>query len=79
MVGSRVKDAEGFRATVRYVGAVAAAKNNDNDWLGVEWDNPTRGKHDGSCVDSEGNYHRYFECVNGAVSLLVMLRPSQFN
>lgn len=69
-VGCRIKDSEGFRATVRYVGPVAAAKNADNDWLGVEWDNITRGKHDGSCVDNDGNYHRYFECVNGAVCIL---------
>ncbi|XP_042560579.1 tubulin-specific chaperone E-like isoform X1 [Clupea harengus] len=33
------------RATVRYVGTVTATKGM---WLGVEWDNPERGKHDGS-------------------------------
>lgn len=30
--------------TVRYIGPVAGTKN---DWLGVEWDYPSRGKHDG--------------------------------
>ncbi|KAM7419940.1 hypothetical protein PAMA_016847 [Pampus argenteus] len=33
------------RATVRYVGAVPPTTGL---WLGVEWDNPERGKHDGS-------------------------------
>lgn len=30
--------------TVRYIGPVAGTKD---DWLGVEWDYPSRGKHDG--------------------------------
>jgi hypothetical protein len=38
--------------------------------LGVEWDDQTRGKHDGSCVDEKGDYHRHFTCVNGAGSFL---------
>lgn len=69
-VGCRVRDTEGFRATVRYIGPVAAAKNKTEVWLGVEWDDKTRGKHDGSCVDENGDYHRYFECVNGAGSFI---------
>lgn len=28
------------------------------------------GKHDGSCVDSEGILHRYFSCVDGAGSFV---------
>lgn len=43
LVGSRVMDHEGFRATVRYIGPVAAAKNREDIWIGVEWDNPSRG------------------------------------
>lgn len=31
--------------TVRYIGPVAGTQN---DWLGVEWDYPSRGKHDGA-------------------------------
>ncbi|NWH82223.1 TBCE protein, partial [Piaya cayana] len=41
-------------ATVRYVGSVASTAGI---WLGVEWDDPQRGKHDGTY---EGT--RYFEC-----------------
>uniref|UniRef100_A0A3B5LRQ7 Tubulin-specific chaperone E n=1 Tax=Xiphophorus couchianus TaxID=32473 RepID=A0A3B5LRQ7_9TELE len=44
------------RATVRYVGHVSPYEGL---WLGVEWDNPERGKHDGS---HEGV--RYFTCRN---------------
>jgi len=69
-VGSRVRDADGFRATIRYIGPVAAAKNKTEPWLGVEWDKPDRGKHDGSCVDSEGTLHRYFDCPMGAGSFV---------
>lgn len=38
--------------------------------LGVEWDNPSRGKHDGSCIDSNNITHRYFQCINGAGSFI---------
>ncbi|KAM6939614.1 tubulin-specific chaperone E [Xenentodon cancila] len=44
----------GERATVRYVGPVPPTAGL---WLGVEWDNPERGKHDGS---HEGV--QYFTC-----------------
>ncbi|TNN27273.1 Tubulin-specific chaperone E [Liparis tanakae] len=51
--GRRVS-CDGERATVRYVGPVPPTAGL---WLGVEWDNPERGKHDGS---HEGV--RYFTC-----------------
>lgn len=44
----------GERATVRYVGPVPPTAGL---WIGVEWDNPERGKHDGS---HEGV--QYFTC-----------------
>ncbi len=69
-IGCRIRDEEGYRATVRYVGPVAAAKKKSEIWLGVEWDNHSRGKHDGSCVDENGDHHKYFECVNGAGSFI---------
>uniref|UniRef100_A0AAQ5Y055 Tubulin-specific chaperone E n=1 Tax=Amphiprion ocellaris TaxID=80972 RepID=A0AAQ5Y055_AMPOC len=43
-VGRRVSCGE-ERATVRYVGPIPPTIGL---WLGVEWDNPERGKHDGS-------------------------------
>uniref|UniRef100_A0A4W6DIR3 Tubulin-specific chaperone E n=1 Tax=Lates calcarifer TaxID=8187 RepID=A0A4W6DIR3_LATCA len=52
-VGKRVS-CGGERATVRYVGPVPPTAGL---WLGVQWDNPDRGKHDGS---HEGV--QYFSC-----------------
>ncbi|XP_043197939.1 tubulin-specific chaperone E-like isoform X3 [Amphibalanus amphitrite] len=43
-VGDRVC-CDGQRATVRFVGSVTGA---DGLWVGVEWDNPERGKHNGT-------------------------------
>lgn len=47
---------DGERATVRYLGPVPPTAGL---WYGVEWDNPERGKHDGS---HEGV--QYFTCRN---------------
>jgi hypothetical protein len=33
-VGSRVQDLDGFKATIRYKGFVAASKNKEEVWLG---------------------------------------------
>ncbi|KAJ7137777.1 outer arm dynein light chain 1 [Mycena epipterygia] len=51
--GTRLRLA-GHTATVRFVGAV---DNTSGIWLGVEWDDPLRGKHDGV---KDGK--RYFTC-----------------
>ncbi len=69
-VGCRVRDDEGFKATIRYIGPVAIAKNKTEIWYGVEWDDKTRGKHDGSCVDESGTSYRYFKCDYGAGSFI---------
>ena len=34
-IGSRIRDQDGYRATVRYVGPVASAKDKSAIWLGV--------------------------------------------
>lgn len=52
---------DGHLCTIRYVGRV---EGTSGDWLGVEWDNPTRGKHSG-----EHNGVRYFTCITAASSL----------
>lgn len=51
-VGDRVTF-RGGHATVRFVGEVS----DTGVWLGIEWDDPSRGRHDGT-----HNGHRYFEC-----------------
>lgn len=43
-IGSRV-DCEGHRGTVKYVGTVG---NTKGQWLGIDWDDPIRGKHNGT-------------------------------
>lgn len=64
-------DSEGYRATVRYVGPVIGAKNAEEIWFGVEWDVASRGKHNGSSVDSKtGTLHRYFDCAPGSGSFI---------
>ena len=34
-IGSRIRDQDGYRATVRYIGPVASAKDKSAIWLGV--------------------------------------------
>ncbi|KAI9264302.1 hypothetical protein BDA99DRAFT_508948 [Phascolomyces articulosus] len=51
VVGDRIQVNRDF-ATVRFIGFVDGSKG---EWLGVQWDDPTRGKHDGS-----HNGKRYF-------------------
>lgn len=52
-IGQRLS-LKGHVCTVRYVGPV---QNKSGEWLGVEWDDPARGKHDGT-FDGV----KYFEC-----------------
>lgn len=46
-IGSRIKSNDDF-GTVKYIGEVQGYKGI---WYGVEWDDPVRGKHDGSVDD----------------------------
>ena len=45
---------QGDRCTVRYVGKI---EGRDGFWLGVEWDNDQKGKHDGAVKGRQ-----YFHC-----------------
>ena len=57
-INDRVRDRGGSRGTVKYIGTVATStKNPDFVWIGVQWDDPSRGKHDG-----ETGGVRYFRC-----------------
>lgn len=56
------------RATVRYVGSI---DGQSGDWVGLEWDNAPRGKHDGSV-----NGRRYFHCAYAGQSVDVSLLTS---
>ncbi|GME50835.1 hypothetical protein GTA08_BOTSDO05438 [Neofusicoccum parvum] len=59
----------GDLCTVRYVGGVQGTKG---EWLGVEWDDPTRGKHDGSHAGV-----RYFECARKHPNAGSFVRPTR--
>jgi dynactin complex subunit len=55
VVGQR-RSFDGHLSTIRYVGTV---QGTTGDWLGVEWDDASRGKHSG-----EHKGIRYFSCMN---------------
>ena len=74
LVGQRVEADDGQRALVRYVGTLAG-RPSDEIWIGVEWDDPRRGKHDG-----EQGGQRYFVCERPGAGSFVKtrrLRPSR--
>ncbi|XP_060047939.1 tubulin-specific chaperone E isoform X2 [Erinaceus europaeus] len=68
VIGRRV-EVNGHRATVRFSGIVPPVEGL---WLGVEWDNPERGKHDGSY---EGTV--YFKCRHPTGGSFI--RPNKVN
>ncbi|KAE8352840.1 hypothetical protein BDV28DRAFT_120010 [Aspergillus coremiiformis] len=59
----------GVLCTVRYAGRV---EGTTGEWLGVEWDNPTRGKHSG-----EHQGVRYFTCKSKHPTAASFVRPSR--
>ncbi|XP_059253262.1 tubulin-specific chaperone E isoform X1 [Mustela nigripes] len=68
VIGQRV-EVNGEHATVRFSGIVPPVAGL---WLGVEWDNPERGKHDGS---HEGTV--YFKCRHPTGGSFI--RPNKVN
>ena len=71
-VGDRIRDRKGFRGTIKYIGKVCTStKDPDFVWIGVQWDDEKRGKHDGSVTyrekdDGEAKTtKRYFTCAKG--------------
>lgn len=47
-VGDRI-ECSGQYGTIKYIGAV---EGYSGTWLGIDWDNPERGKHNG-CVSGK--------------------------
>ncbi|KAK5691238.1 hypothetical protein LTR97_011892 [Elasticomyces elasticus] len=60
---------KGQTLTIRYVGSV---HGKSGDWLGVEWDDVSRGKHNGV---HEGK--KYFDCLSSSPTCASFLRPKQ--
>jgi hypothetical protein len=60
---TRIRDVDGFCGTVVYVGPVASAKKEEEIYAGIRWDDPSRGKHDGSVICRRTNaLVRHFSC-----------------
>lgn len=59
----------GALCTVRYYGPLTGTKG---EWLGVEWDDPSRGKHDGK---HEGE--QIFTCLSSISTAASFVRPSR--
>lgn len=68
-IGDRIRDAAGNTGTTRYIGTVHTSKNPYMNYVGVEWDDHTRGKHDGWLEGPNGG-ERYFKCPDGAGSFV---------
>ncbi|KAI3274298.1 hypothetical protein CBS147309_4202 [Penicillium roqueforti] len=68
LVGQR-RSFDGHLSTIRYVGTV---QGTTGDWLGVEWDDASRGKHSG-----EHKGVRYFSCKSKHPTAGSFVRPSR--
>lgn len=67
-IGERVLIAK-QKATVRYVGPV---DGHEGTWVGVEWDDASRGKHDGSTGGK-----RYFACESKCPTAASFVRAAK--
>ncbi|EXJ86213.1 hypothetical protein A1O1_06583 [Capronia coronata CBS 617.96] len=67
-IGQR-RSYSGALCTIRYIGPLP---NTKGDWLGVEWDNVSRGKHDGQY---EGK--RIFQCLSSSPTAASFIRSSR--
>ncbi|KAF2401344.1 hypothetical protein EJ06DRAFT_529475 [Trichodelitschia bisporula] len=59
----------GDLCTVRYIGEVKGTKGQ---WLGVEWDDPSRGKHAGRAAGV-----KYFDCLSNHPTAASFVRPNR--
>ncbi|KAI3401718.1 hypothetical protein diail_9382 [Diaporthe ilicicola] len=67
-VGQRLSY-DGALCTIRYIGPV---NGTTGEWLGVEWDDLSRGKHDGSHKEV-----RYFTCLSKSPKAASFVRPTR--
>ncbi|KAF2486934.1 hypothetical protein BDY17DRAFT_245977 [Neohortaea acidophila] len=67
-VGQRLS-LKGQACTVQYLGTVG---DKAGSWLGVEWDDPARGKHDGTFAGV-----RYFHCRSKSPTAASFVKPAQ--
>ncbi|KAI9472262.1 MAG: hypothetical protein EXX96DRAFT_642823 [Benjaminiella poitrasii] len=67
-VGSRIQVGKD-RATIKFIGSVI---NSKGEWLGIEWDDPLRGKHDGTHEQV-----KYFSCRYPTSGSFVRYHPQK--
>ncbi|KAG0748493.1 hypothetical protein G6F62_001211 [Rhizopus arrhizus] len=67
-IGTRIQVGKD-RATVKFIGKVQDTKG---EWLGIEWDDPKRGKHDGSHKNT-----KYFECRYPTSGSFIRYQPDK--
>ncbi|KAL2016954.1 hypothetical protein VTK56DRAFT_2830 [Thermocarpiscus australiensis] len=67
-IGER-RSYDGALCTIRYIGEVVGTTGT---WLGVEWDDPSRGKHDG-----QHKGVRYFTCKSKSPTAASFVRPTR--
>ncbi|KAK8801170.1 hypothetical protein WA158_001940 [Blastocystis sp. Blastoise] len=68
-LNQRVVDINNYKATIRYIGLLPL-ENDSKIWYGLEWDDDTRGKNNGSIKDKQGNMVRIFSCPDGCGSFV---------
>ena len=84
LLNQRIRDRNGFRGTIRYVGTVCTSiKKPTFIWYGIEWDEMTRGKHDGSVISPVTKERiRYFQCETSSGGSFVkpkkIIMPTSF-
>eukprot|EP00826_Nyctotherus_ovalis_P006925 TRINITY_DN11691_c0_g1_i1.p1 TRINITY_DN11691_c0_g1~~TRINITY_DN11691_c0_g1_i1.p1 ORF type:complete len:563 (-),score=141.12 TRINITY_DN11691_c0_g1_i1:75-1763(-) len=72
-IGRRVEFKE-QRGTVRYCGPLQHETDRpktEDVWLGIEWDNPSKGKHNGTV-----NGFKYFDCASETGGSLIRLKAA---
>ncbi|KAI8881961.1 hypothetical protein K501DRAFT_324212 [Backusella circina FSU 941] len=67
-IGSRIQVGKD-RATILFIGSITGTKG---EWLGIEWDDPNRGKHNGTHQDKH-----YFDCRYPTSGSFIRFHPEK--
>jgi hypothetical protein len=76
---TRVRDASGYIGTIAYQGPVASSKTVHRIYYGVIWDDPSRGKHNGSVVCARTNrLISHFHCAHATGASFLLPHKADF-
>jgi len=79
-LNQRVRDSDGFLGTILYLGPVASSKSLTEQYAGIEWDDDTRGKHDGSVICKRTNaLVRHFKCKSDSGNAGSFMKPAKID